>query len=214
MASGLLPQHEGLRSTTRLGFLTNSHEYVQVWEWVVLISMGIAAATASMFLDFNLRIPGHAILKVVLPIGLGFALVPRRSAGAVMGVTAFATSMCFRQAGFAGDGLSLGALTSLTATGPLLDLTLRWYKGGWLLYAGFALAGLTSNVLALLVRGAAKLTGFEHAGGRPLASWIAQASYTYVLCGLVAGLVTGMLWFYSRGRTRPGNLSDQPGNFR
>ena len=71
------------------------------------------------------------------------------------------------------------------------------------MYVGFALAGLASNLLALFVRGGAKLIGLEHAGGRPLASWLTQASYTYALCGLGAGLISGMLWFYSRRRNQP-----------
>lgn len=205
MSSGMLTRHDGLRATTRLGFLTTSQETVQTWEMLVLLGAGVTAAVASMFMDFNLRIPGHAILRVVFPIAAGFAIVPRRGAGSVMGLTALATSLGLRQAGFAGDGLSLGAMTSLTATGPLLDWTLRHAKGGWRLYVGFALAGLASNVLALLVRGGAKLFGLEHAGGRPLASWLTQASYTYVLCGLGAGLISGMLWFYSRRRNQPQN---------
>lgn len=203
MASGMLAQHDGLRATTRLGFLNTSQEAIQLWEILVLLSAGVGAALASMFMDFNLRIPGHAILRVVFPIAAGFAIVPRRGAGSVMGLTALATSLTLRQAGFAGDGLSLGALTSLTATGPLLDWTLRHTQGGWRLYVGFALAGLASNVLALLVRGGAKLIGLEHASGRPLVVWITQASYTYVLCGLGAGLISGMLWFYSRRRNQP-----------
>ena len=203
MASGMLARHEGLRATTRLGFLNTSQETVQPWEVLVLLGAGVGAALASMFVDLNVRIPGHSILKVVIPIAAGFAIVPRRGSGSVMGLTALATSLFLRQGGFAGDGMSLGSLTSLTATGPLLDWTLRRTQGGWMLYVGFALAGLASNVLALFVRGGAKLIGFEHAGGRPLASWLTQASYTYVLCGLGAGLISGMLWFYSRRRNQP-----------
>ncbi|MDB5340968.1 MAG: hypothetical protein JWN70_6587 [Planctomycetaceae bacterium] len=200
MASGMLPQHEGLRATTRLGFLATTGENAQTWEWLVLIGAGMTAAVASTFLDFNLRIPGHAILQVVVPIAAGLAIVPRRNAGTFMGLTALITKLGLRLSGFGGDGLSLGAMTSLTATGPLLDWTLRRNQGGWLLYLNFALAGLMSNLLALFVRGAAKLTGFEHASGRPLAAWLAQASVTYVVCGLLAGLVSGMLWFYGTKR--------------
>ena len=206
MASGMLARHDGLSASTRLGFLNTSQEAVQAWEILVLLGAGVGAALASMFIDFkmqNFRIPGHAILQVVFPIAAGFAIVPRRGAGSVMGLTALGTSLYLRQSGYAGDGLSLGALTSLTATGPLLDWTLRHTQGGWRMYVGFALAGLASNLLALFVRGGAKLIGLEHAGGRPLASWLTQASYTYALCGLGAGLISGMLWFYSRRRNQP-----------
>lgn len=203
MASGILPWNDGLRSTTRLRFLTSPVDAMQAWEWLVLIGAGVAAAMATSFLDYNLRIPGHAILRVVFPMAIGLAVVPRRGAGTVMGGAALVTDLGLRLAGNGGDGLSLGALTSLTATGPLLDWTMRRNWDGWRLYAGFALAGLESNLLALLVRGTAKVMGFEHAGGRPFASWLQQAVFTYTLCGLVAGLVSGAIWFYARRNDRP-----------
>lgn len=203
MASGILPWNDGLRSSTRLRFLTAAGDSIQAWEWLVLIGAGIAAAAATAFLDYNLRIPGHAILRVVFPMAVGLAVVPRRGAGTVMGGAALLTNLGLRLAGNGGETLSLGALTSLTATGPLLDWTMRREWVGWRLYAGFALAGLESNLLAFLVRGAAKVSGFERAGGRPLASWLQQAVVTYTLCGLVAGLVSGVIWFYAKRRHRP-----------
>jgi hypothetical protein len=95
-------------------------------------------------------------------------------------------------------------MTSLIATGPLLDFTLRHTRGGWRLYAAVALAGLASNVLAFIVRGSAKLVGWEHAAGRPFFEWLTQASISYAACGLAAGLFSATVWFYaSRSPSEP-----------
>lgn len=200
MATALLPQHHGLRSNTRLRFLIGDSDAAATWEWLTLLGAGVAAAAASTFLDYNLRIPGHSILRIVFPMAFGLALVPRHRAGTLISLTAFVTSLGFRLAGFGGDGLSLGAMTSLSLTGPLLDWTLRRNRGGWRLYFNFAIAGLTSNVTALFVRGLAKLVGWEHAGGRPFSSWLSQAIWSYLLCGLLAGLISGAFWFGRRRR--------------
>jgi hypothetical protein len=171
-------------------------------DWLILLSAGAIAACASNFLDFDLRVPGHSILRVTFPLVLGLALVPRHGAGCVMAASAALTSGGLRLGGFAGEGLSLGALTSLVATGPLLDWTLRRVSGGWRLYVSCALAGLASNLLALCVRGGAKAYGFEHLGARPLSVWLPQAAVTYVVCGLLAGLISAGVLFYARDRNR------------
>lgn len=214
MSVMILPSHAGLQAATRLRSPASVGDAARVWEWLFLVSAGVTAALASTFIDFTalsawaspyldskLRIPGHAILRIVFPMAIGLAVVPRRGAGTVMAGSALLTSLSLRMGGFAGDELSLGALTSLTSIGPILDWTLRRSTGGWRLYLDFALAGLAGNLLALFVRGMAKATGFEHAGGRPLVAWIAQASVTYVVCGLVAGLLGGLILFSARRRS-------------
>ncbi len=203
MKSSALTLHPGLSANSRLHGLISQRDTPQSRELVLLIGIGGFAAVLTTFLDFSLRIPGHAILRSVLPMTFGLALVPRRGAGAVMGVTAFLTAFSLRLTGFAGASIGLGALTSLTATGPLLDLTLRYAQGGWKQYAAFGVAGVGSNLLALIVRGTAKFSGWEQVGKRPLAAWLPQASLTYVLCGFVAGLLCGGLLFAGRNSTPP-----------
>jgi hypothetical protein len=195
-----LPLHPGLRATTRLGRLASDESTAGTRDWLILISAGVIAACASTFLDYNLKIPGHAILRVAFPMAIGLALVPRRGAGSVMGAAAILTAGVLRIGGTGGDGMSLGALTSLAATGSLMDLTLRRTNGGWKQYLAFAGAGLASNLLAFAVRGGAKVLGFEHGGGRRLGEWLVQAGITYPLCGIVAGLISGAIWFYARRR--------------
>ncbi|MFH1268428.1 MAG: hypothetical protein ABIK89_22125, partial [Planctomycetota bacterium] len=100
-----------------------------------------------------------------------------------------------------------GALTSLTLTGPLLDLSLRHARAGWRLYAGFAMAGLAANLVAFVMRGGAKLLGLEHLGARPFSEWMLHASFSYLVCGLLAGLVSGVIWFQA---TQPRRRSEEP----
>ncbi len=197
-----LPRHPGLFSTTRLGLVISNEMTATYRDWMILIAAGIGAACASVFLDLRIqRVPGHAILRVVFPMAVGLALVPRKGAGCVMGATGFVTGLSLYLAGFKGEGIGVGALASLTATGPILDWTLRRSKGGWWQYVLFGLAGLASNTLAFVVRASAKAMGWEMAGRRPLGEWIMQASVTYLLCGLAAGLISGIILFYGRKTT-------------
>ena len=111
-----------------------------------------------------------------------------------MGASALLTGLGIRFLG-PGTGLSLGALTSLTLTGPLLDVCVQRARTGWRLYLAFAMAGLGANLVAFFVRGGAKLLSFEHVGARPLSNWILHASYSYALCGILAGLISAAIWF-------------------
>lgn len=200
MASTYLPLHHGLHGGTRLQPLVSEDESVRFTELASLVACGVVAAVASQALDFRLRLPGHAILRVVFPMALGLALVPRRGAGTIMGLSALTAGLGLRAVWLPMGGLSLGALTSLALTGPLLDFSLRKAGQGWRLYLGFALAGLASNLVAILVRAGAKLAGFERLGTRPLFEWFPQAAVSYVACGLIAGLVSGLIWFHGNRR--------------
>lgn len=206
-----LPLHPGLTGTTRLKWIASDQAAASLRDWLILLTAGIVAACCSTFLDFEIkRIPGHAILRVVFPMAVGLALVPRRGSGTVMGASALVTGFALRIAGFKEEALGMGALTSLIATGPLLDLALRRVNGGWKQYVAFALAGLASNTAAFAVRGTAKAMGWERAGRRPLWEWLAQASFTYLACGLVAGLISGLVLFYARRRDAAPQLEATP----
>lgn len=171
-------------------------------EWAVLVGTGMTTAAITILVNLHLRIPGHAILKVVFPIAAGLALVPRRGAGSIIGASALVTALSMRMGGLGGAGLGFGALTSLTLIGPLLDWMLRYARSSRSLYIGFIFAGLAGNLSALLVRGTLKGLGLEHAGRRPLALWLSQAAVTYTLCGIAAGLLSASVWFCARPPTR------------
>src|SRR5687767_11971123 len=123
-------------------------------ELVALLGAGAGAGALTAFGDLGMRIPGHHILFAMFPLALGFALVPRRTAGTVMGAAGVTTL-----AGLGALGVHLpgpGAIAGLALAGPLLDLALRWGHGGWRLYAAFIAAGMGTNVLAFVARGVTK----------------------------------------------------------
>lgn len=196
-----LPLHGDLSTGSRLRPLGGSEEVAKAREWLALIGAGAAAALSSTLVRARLGIPGHHILYAVLPMALGFALVPRRGAGSVMGGSALATIAGLGLAGVRLPGV--GALTSLLLTGPLLDVALRWGRNGWRLYLAFTLTGCAANTAAFAVRAAAKLLQAPGlAGARPAAAWLSLAPLTYAAAGLVAGLVSAAAWFRLRSRDR------------
>ncbi len=200
--TGILPVDEALRATSRLPPLGAGHETVRRLELTALVLAGSAAALLTHLLRLRLGIPGSSIVFAILPLALGFALVPRRGAGAVMSGAALATTAVLGVAGVRLDGI--GAVTSLTVAGPLLDLAWRWGQaGGWRLYRSFVLAGAASNAAAFVVRAAAK--ALELPGGSVGGSfhaWWPRAIATYAAAGLIAGLVAAAAWFRLRAGAR------------
>jgi hypothetical protein len=189
-----LTPNKGLLEASRLQPLVHAGEQITWVELATLMSLGVCAALAATLLDIKLRIPGHAILRTIVPIALGLALVPRRWAGSVMTAAALLSMLGLRAWGVSRGGS--GAWTSLALTGPMLDLVGSRVRPGWRLYAGFSLAGLASNLAALAVRAGTKVLGWEHAGSRQLPEWWPQAIGTYAGCGLVAGVLSALLWFH------------------
>jgi hypothetical protein len=214
----ILRLDEDLRHSGRLPPLAAaSGQQVRASELTLLLLTGVVASILTNVVRFRLGVPGSSIVFAVFPMALGFALVPRRGAGSVMALGAVMMNGLLGYSGVRLDGL--GAQTSLLATGPLLDVALRWGRGGWRLYVAFVVACAGSNSLAFLVRAAAKLYGFGGLGGRhgggggggggggrlPFDFWLPQAIWTYAGAGLVAGLLSAAVWFHFRGQrqTRP-----------
>jgi hypothetical protein len=195
-----------MRSASRLPSLAGTASGLRTAELATLIMAGAAAALSSTYLSFGLGIPGHRILFSVFPIALGLALVPRRAAGTVMGCAAMATIGALAVVGVRVPGA--GGLTSLILIGPLLDLVLRRAGSGWRLYAAFIAAGASANVLAFAVRAAVKLAGVPPMGGgaggaRPVSMWLSMSVWTYLLAGMLAGLISAAAWFQLRSRSEP-----------
>ncbi len=193
MRTEMLSVHPGLAGDSRLPALPRQGYWSHLAPTLLLLGTGVGAALATAFLDFSLRVPGHAIIRAVFPMAFGLALVPRRRGGLIMAVGAVATVLVIRTGGMAAIGF--GAMTSLVLTGPLLDVALGRARRGWRLYLAFASAGLVANLTALAVRSGAKLSGLDHLAGRPLAAWLVPAVGTYALCGALAGLVSAAIWF-------------------
>jgi hypothetical protein len=203
----VLTTNEGLREASRLRAMVHGGQRATWVEVATLMALGICAALASTVLELRLRIPGHAILRAIVPMSLGLALVPRRWAGSIMTAAALVAAGGLRAWGVTRGGS--GALTSLFMTGPLLDLALRRARPGWRLYLGFCLAGLASNLVALAVRASTKALGWEHAGRRQLPEWWPEAIGTYAACGVVAGLLSALFWFHiaAQGQEPAGRIS-------
>jgi hypothetical protein len=197
----VLTPNQELLEASRLRALVRGGERATWVELATLIGLGLCAALASTLLDLKLRIPGHAILRAIVPMSLGLALGPRRWAGSVMTATAVLGVLGLRAWGLSRGGS--GAWTSLVLTGPMLDLAARGVRPGWRLYLCFSLAGLGSNLAALTVRAGTKAVGWEHAGSRQLQEWWPQAIGTYAACGLVAGLLSALFWFHLAAVTEP-----------
>ena len=208
MSAFQLPLNPQIASSSRLRTWISTKDAVSVSEYTTLIMAGVTAAAASGLLDFSLRIPGHAILRCILPMTLGLALVPRYGAGTVMATSAFISGCALRMLGATG-GLSVGAFTSLLVCGPLLDLLLKRAHSSIQVVIRCALAGLLSNILALLARGGAKLIGLEALGKGAFSVWFGRAAISYPVCGLLAGLLSALIWFSLRTETRQDNGSDR-----
>lgn len=204
--AAVLPLDESLRAQSRLAGLALRGR-VRALEVLTLVGLGGMSAALTTFMDLHLRIPGHHILFAVFPMALGFALVPRRRAGTLMGLSALAFTGGFGLLGAHAGGA--GALTSLLATGPLLDMSLRWGRRGARLYGAFIVGGAASNAFAFVVRGTFKALTVGGLGGGTFGEWWPQAIGTYAVAGLLAGFISAGAWFHLRGRgsapaARPG----------
>lgn len=193
----MLAPNDSLLRRSRLPGIARGDGSISVLELAILFVCGFGAVAMSALVDLNVRVPGHAILRAVLPISLGLALVPRRGAGLVMGSAAALGLGGMLMLGQ--RGLGTGATASLLALGPMFDLAVRKARPGWRLYAAFGAAGLAANLIAFVVRGGAKAGGIG-AGSRALGDWMSVAPYSYAICGLVAGIVCGGIWFGAKDR--------------
>jgi hypothetical protein len=187
--------HPELRTASRLTRALGTGQAV-VARYGLAFLCGIGAAAAVALVDLHLRLPGSSILKATLPVALGLAIAPQRGSGLVISGGALVAVAFMKR--FFGIGGGLGALTSLLALGPVLELLLWNAKNGWGLYLRFAAAGVLANCLAFAVRGGGKAAGLDGLSMRPLADWLTVAPWTYAACGLVAGLFSGLLLFRSR----------------
>lgn len=181
----------------RLPTVGDARGSITVAEWIALGGCGILAGVSSVVLDFQLRLPGHAILRVVLPLMLGLSLVPRRGGGSLMSAAGALTALTFAALGW--TGRSPGAMTSLLLIGPALDVALRWSQSaGWRLYVWFAAAALTANAAAFAVRlGSAALLEFGPHGRNIVNHW-PLAVVSYAVFGAAAGLISAAICFRLR----------------
>jgi hypothetical protein len=163
-------------------------------ELSTLVAAGALAAAAVAFMQLDLRVPGHSILRATLPIVLGVALVPRRFAGTIAGLAAAGSVVTFLVTGVA--HFQIAAFTSLVAIGPAIDVaTSGSGVGGRTLYLRFAAAGLAANMLAFAARWGAIWLGFDTLRGQSWQQFTLLPIVSYAACGIVAGLICGVICF-------------------
>jgi len=197
MLSDWFAAHDGLMGAARFPALTRPQHRISAGELMLLFTCGACAAAATGLVKLSLRIPGHSIVLAALPMALGVALAPRRLAGSIMSAGALGTAWLLS----AGGGVSYGsgAFVSLMLLGPMMDVALRRARGGWRVYMALVLSGVATNLLALGSRAGSKILGLD-LGSRPFDSWWLQASMTYTLSGVVAGLLGALCWFHLNDR--------------
>ena len=218
----ILGTNPTLRAQSRLPTLTPTDASPELTAaklvTLVLVGAGIAA-TFIVSPTLHLRMPGHNIMQVLFPMGLGIALVPRLGAATIVALAGLAVLLTLQTFDLAKSG---AAGFTCFAVGPVLDLVLLRTRRGWQIYLGFVLAALGTNAVALFIRGGFKLanSGGAGAGGgggggtggglhkRTVEEWWEQAWTTFPIWGLVAGLVAASVWF--RLRTRPTRLPPPP----
>ena len=192
MRTTVLTVHEGLGVCGRFPSIARDGERISAAELGVLLGLGVTAGAVSALVKLNLGIPGHNIIRVIFPMVLGLALVPRRGSTSIMGLGALASAPVLA---IVGRGLGVGAMTSLVLTGFVLDLALLGARPGRSLHLRLALAGAAANLVAMLIRGGVKVIAGGQLDGLPLAVWFPKAIITYPVCGAVAGLISAAVWF-------------------
>jgi hypothetical protein len=206
MVNNWFSVHDGLIGAARFPSLSRAGNRISAVELVLLLMCGATAAAAVTYVKLSLRIPGHSIVLAALPMVLGLALAPRRLVGSVMSAGAVGTAWLLSAT--AGANYGAGSFVSLSLIGPMMDVAVRHARGGWRVYAALVLSGVATNLLALGSRAAFKVLGLDvAAGARPFDSWWLQASVTYTLSGVIAGLLGALCWFHFNDRESGGPLA-------
>jgi hypothetical protein len=188
-----------LAAAARWPALPRQETRIAAVELTVLVAAGLAAAVAWLWLQpLKLQMPGWAILRGVLPMTVGLGLVPRRGSATVMSATACLACIAGGLAGLA--HVQAAPMVSLFLLGPLLDAAAAKASSGWRLYAWFAAAGLTADLVAFAVRVATAYWLIEPGVHKRFLVFWPTALASYLACGAVAGLLCAAVCFRFRRR--------------
>jgi hypothetical protein len=170
-----------------------------------LMVAGALAALAVALVHMSLRVPGHAIFKPLLPVAIGLARAPRHGSGWVVGLSAAATSAVLLLSPW--GHIQVSTFTSLVLLGPAFEVAARGWHTKGLLFIRFALAGIATNSVAVLVKLTTVSFGLESGGGRGFAALWPVSLFSFLACGAVAGLLAAAICV---PRSRRGDAIDQP----
>jgi hypothetical protein len=196
-----------LLGTTRVRGLTQAASPITAAEFFVLLAAGVVAACAVALVHPEIHVQGHAILRAAVPLVLGLAIVPRRSAGSIMSVAGGLTILAFKF-GYIGR-LQPPAVGALLLLGPAIDLALAGSPHGWWLYLRFALAGTAANLAAFGMRFVMSWLHLDPGSGGGFRRSIPTSLVSFALCGALAGLVSGAVFF--RPAPRDADSPDRAG---
>jgi hypothetical protein len=166
-------------------------------DFFILAAAGMVAACALALVPTPIRVPGHAILKAALPIAAGVALVARPMAGTLASSFGLLASAILMLLGM--GHLSMAAMVSLVSFGPAVDFALRNTSGKWHTLFRLSLAGLAANLLAFSVRWGSALFQNDLLHSLGSRQFVASALLSFVVCGLAAGGIAGLLYSCRRG---------------
>ena len=175
-------------------------------EIACLVACGVVAAIAIGFGNQIIRgIPGHAILRGVLPMAFGLSACAATISwryDVIQAAGIIAAAMTWQGIGRFQPAALLGVLL----LGPVLDAALAGRPQGWRLYARFIAAGAIANLLAFAARLSLAYSGWQAGGGdgggggggrggggREFMSFWSPALVSFVLCGALAGLVSAAI---------------------
>jgi hypothetical protein len=174
-------QHKGVEPIT----LRHAGDRISAAEVGILLASGAVATLTMALVHLSIRVPGHAILKPVLPLAFGLAFVARSAAGSLAGIGALASAIVLLVGGW--GEVHVSALTGLVLLGPALDLAERGAHRGTEFILRGAAAGLVVNLAALGVKLLAAPLGWESGGGRGFATVWPLGIFTFAICGMLAG---------------------------
>ncbi|MCC6493220.1 MAG: hypothetical protein IT424_09380 [Pirellulales bacterium] len=160
----------------------------------ILLGAGVLAAALVAWAPLPLQVPGHAILKAAAPIILGVAAVPRPLAGTMAGAGAATMSTIVLATGV--GQMQAAATTSLLAIGPAIDLAIMGIRRERLsIYWRLAIAGLSANLLAFVVRCSTAYFALDGVRPHRLHGLGAGALASFAICGIGAGLLSSVVFF-------------------
>jgi len=176
-----------LAASGRLPALPRHETRLATLELTALLAAGLAAGVAWVWLQpLKLQIPGWAILRGVLPMTAGLALVPRRGSATAMSAVACVVCLAYGLLGLA--RVQAAPFASLFLLGPLLDAAAAGTASGWRLYVRFAAAGLAANLVAFAIRFATAYWVIDPGVNHRFLPFWPTALASYMACGTVAGL--------------------------
>lgn len=206
MTTATIRAYDDLAFASRLRARTANNARIAYSQAVVLMLAGALAALVVAFVPLPLRIPGHAILKVAVPIVCGVATVPRPFAGSMAGIWVAVVICVLEASGI--RHVPTAALVAALAIGPAIDLAVVGFRGMRLsVYLRFAIAGLLANLLAFFVRWGTSSLGFDAGQLHRMSEIGVVAFISFALCGILAGIVSAMIFFRNGGEASEEELA-------